>query len=160
MRFVEGFGVAQIQFGGLQVVLVIQPRHFVQNLNIDTFVRLQADGQLVLRQFLPGLFEQIQLWIFEIYHHFGTFRRQAFPGAQIERDTRPAPVIDIHANGNKGLGVAGLIRALFFQIARYFFTLRKACGVLPTNGLLTHVRAIDTAQRFQYFHFLITDIIR
>ncbi|MNZ97260.1 hypothetical protein D3C78_1164880 [compost metagenome] len=107
-------------------MLVIQTWHFVQNLNINPFVRLQTNGQFVLRQFLPGLFEQIQFRIFEIHHDFRTFRRQAFPGAQIERNTRPAPVINIHTDSDKGLGIAGLIRALFFQIPRYFFALCKS----------------------------------
>ncbi len=55
MRLVEGFRVAQVELGGLQVVFVIKTRHFVQDLNIHTLVRLQTDGQFILRQFLPRI---------------------------------------------------------------------------------------------------------
>ena len=75
MRLVEGFGIAQIKLGNLQIMLVIQTRHFVQYLDIDTFIRLQTDGQLVLRQILPGFSEQIQLRRFEVNHHFRALRR-------------------------------------------------------------------------------------
>ena len=70
MRLIEGFGVAQIQLGHLQVVLVLQTRNLIKDLNIYAFVRLQTNGQLVLRQLRPGFFEQIQLWVFEIHNHF------------------------------------------------------------------------------------------
>ena len=60
MLLVEGFREAQVQLGGLQTVLVIQPRHLVQHLNFDAFVRLQADGQLVLRQLLVRIAEQVK----------------------------------------------------------------------------------------------------
>jgi len=69
MRLVEGFGVAQIQFSDLQVMFMIEARHFVQYLDIYPFVRLQANGQLVLRQLLPGLFKQIQFRGFEVNHY-------------------------------------------------------------------------------------------
>src|SRR5471032_147061 len=49
MLFVEGLGEAQIQLGGLQTVLVLKTRHFVQHFNLDTFIRLQTNGQFVLR---------------------------------------------------------------------------------------------------------------
>ncbi|MNS61660.1 hypothetical protein D3C72_946930 [compost metagenome] len=160
MRFVEGFGVAQIQFGGLQVVLVIQARHFIQHLNIHALIRLQTDRQLVLRQLLPGLFKQVQLRVLEIDHNFRAFGRQTFTGAQIERHSRPAPVVDIDTDRHESLGIAGLVRALFFQIARDFFALRETGGVLTADGFLTHIRAIDTAQRFQHFHFLVANVIR
>ncbi|MNS92138.1 hypothetical protein D3C72_1262630 [compost metagenome] len=139
---------------------MIQTRHFVQHLNIHAFIRLQTDSQLVLRQFLPGLFEQVQLWVFKINHHFRTFGRQTFTGAQVERNTRPAPVIDINADRHKRFGVAGLVRTLFFQVARDFFALRETRGVLTANGFLTYIRAIDTTQRFQHFHFFVANVVR
>lgn len=48
---------------------MIEARHFVQYLDIYPFVRLQANGQLVLRQLLPGLFKQIQFRGFEVNHY-------------------------------------------------------------------------------------------
>ena len=75
MCLVEGFGVAQIKFGNLQVMLVIQARHFIQDLDIDTFIRLQTDGQLVLWQVLPGFSEQVQLRRFEVNHDFRALGR-------------------------------------------------------------------------------------
>ena len=146
MRLVESFRVTQVEFGGLQVVFVIKTRHFVQDLNIHTLIRLQTNSQFVLRQFLPGFFEQVQFRIFEVDHHFGAFCRQTFPGTQVERHAGPAPVVDIHADRHKRFGVAGLVRALFFQIARDFFPLGKTCGVLAAHGFLTHVGAVNTAQ--------------
>ena len=143
---IEGLGVAQIQFGGLQVMFVIQSRHFVQDLDIHTFIRLQTDSQFVLRQLLPRLFEQVQFRVFEVNDNFRAFGWQTFTGTQVERHTRPTPVIDIHADRHERLGVAGLVRALFFQIARDFFALRKARCVLTTHRLLAHVRTVDTTQ--------------
>lgn len=69
MRLVKGLGIAQIQFSDLQVMFMIEARHFVQYLDIYPFVRLQANGQLVLRQLLPCLFKQIQFRGFEVNHY-------------------------------------------------------------------------------------------
>ncbi|MNN65626.1 hypothetical protein D3C81_1811410 [compost metagenome] len=146
MRLIEGFGIAQIQLGYLQIMLVVQTRHFVKHLDIDTFVRLQTDGQLVLRQILPGFFKQVKFRRFEVHHHFRALGRQTLTGTQVKRHARPAPVVDIHTDSNKGFGVAGLVRTLFFQVSRYFFTLRKTGGVLTTHRGFTHVRTIDTTQ--------------
>ena len=66
MRLIKGLGIAQIQFSDLQVMFMIEARHFVQYLDIYPFVRLQANGQLVLRQLLPGLFKQIQFRCFSL----------------------------------------------------------------------------------------------
>ena len=75
MRLVEGLGVAQIQLGDLQIMLMVEARHFVQHLDIHPFVRLQTNGQLVLRQLLPGLFKQVQLRSFEVNHDLRAFGR-------------------------------------------------------------------------------------
>ena len=159
MSLVEGLRIAQIQLGYLQIVFVVKTRHFIEDLNIHALIRLQANRQLVLRQLLPVLFKQVQLRGFKINHHFRTFGRQAFTGTQVERHAGPAPVIDIDADSHKGLGIAGFVRPLFFEVARDFFTLGEAGGVLAADRFLTYVGAVDTAQRLQHFDFFVTNAV-
>lgn len=63
MLLMEGIGEAQIQLSGLQTVFMLQPRHLIQNIDLYPFIRLQANGQLILRQRLIGVAEQVQRWI-------------------------------------------------------------------------------------------------
>ena len=138
---------------------MVKARNFIQYLDIHAFIRLQTDSQFILRQILPRLFKQIQFWRFEIDYHFRAFSRQTFTGTQVERYASPAPVIDVDADRHEGFRVTAFVRALFFQITRHFFALRKTCGVLSSHRLFTHVRAINAAQRLQYFDFFITDAV-
>ena len=55
--------------------------------------------------------------------------------------------------------MAGLVGTLFFEVARHFFTLREAGGVLAAHRFFTHVGAVNAAQRFQHLHFFIADAI-
>ena len=159
MGLIKGFRVAQIQLGDLQVMLVVKSGNFVQHLDIHPFIRLQTNGQLILRQLLPGLFEQVQFRRLEVNHDFGTLGRQTFTGTQVERYARPAPVVDIHADRHEGFCMAGLVGPLFLEVARHFFALGKTGGVLAAHRFFTHVGAVNAAQRFQHLHFFIADAI-
>ncbi len=138
---------------------MIEARHFVQDFDIHPFVRLQANGQLVLRQLLPGFFKQVHFRVFEVDHHFRTLGRQTLAGAQVERHARPAPVVDIDADRNESFRIAGFVGALFFQVARHFFALHKAGSVLAAHGFFAHVGMVDAAQRTQHFDFFIANAV-
>lgn len=60
MLLIKRLGEAQIQLHRLQTVFVLQAGNFIQDLNFNALIRLQADNQFVLRQLLIGVAEQVQ----------------------------------------------------------------------------------------------------
>ncbi|MNI55453.1 hypothetical protein D3C73_1104050 [compost metagenome] len=127
-------------------MFVIQARDLVQYLDLDAFIRLQTNGQFVLRQLLVRIAEQVQRWVLEVDHHFRALGRQALTGSQVKRHAGPLPVVDINADRDEGFGVAAFVRPFLFQVTRNLFALHKTGSILATHRGFAHIGLIDTTQ--------------
>ncbi len=117
----------------------------------DALLRLQADQQAV------GLaaVEQAVGHRLELDDDLRVLARQALAGAQVEGHAGPAPVVDLHLQGDEGLGVAVVIDVLLEVVGRHFLAADLAGAVLAAHGLVLHIEPGDGLERFEDLHLLV-----
>src|SRR3989304_5259096 len=64
-----------------------------------------------------------------------------FPGAEVERDAGPAPVVDLEARGQEGLGLGQRIHLDFLPVALDGLRANPTRAVLPAPDIALDVRA-------------------
>ncbi len=125
----------------------------------NTFVRLQADDQLVadLQALLGG--EDIVRRFLEVDDDLRQLLRHALAGTQVERHTGPAPVANVGTQGDEGLGVALGIGILFFEVARHGLAFAVPGNVLATHHLGGQAFRADRRQGLEHLDLLVTDAV-
>src|SRR5712691_1301259 len=80
---------------------------------------------------------------------------QTFAGSQVERNTRPAPVVDQQPAGDKGLRLGSWIYAWFLPVAGNRLVPEFPRRVLPANHRLRHHFQIERADGLQHLQFFV-----
>ena len=125
----------------------------MHQLQLDALLRLQADHQRVGLGRGAAAGEDRVRHRAELQVDLGAAARHALAGAQVEGHARPAPVVDVGAQGDEGLGAAGT--AQFVEVARDGTTIDRAGGVLPGDGLGRNIGTSDRTQRAQHLDLLV-----
>ena len=84
---------------------------------------------------------------------FGGFLGESFPGAQIEGDACPAPVVDVHAEGDKGFGVGLWIDPFFFAEGGDV----AGSAILAEADRGVKVASFIGSERAEHFHFFVAN---
>jgi len=85
--------------------------------------------------------------------------RHALAGAQVERHTRPAPVADIGAQRDKGLGVALGVGVFFLQVTRHRLAFAVTGDVLAAHHLGSQAFGTDRGQGLEHFDLLVANAV-
>ena len=70
----------------------------------------------------------------------------AFGGADEKRDPRPAPVVDVHLQGDKGLGGRILGHAVGITVAGNGLAVDESCPVLAADDMVEDILASQRAK--------------
>ncbi len=87
----------------------------------------------------------------ELNHDFRSAFGEALSGAEIERDTGPAPIVDEDAHGDEGFGARCRADAGLLAIAGKFFAVELAGRVLAANDGLRDAFEIVRANGLKHF---------
>jgi len=79
---------------------------------------------------------------------FAVFHRKTLARAQVERHTRPAPVVDLGLDRHKGFDRALAVGTFFLEITWHRLAFDVAVAVLAADDFLAQVRAGNRPQRF------------
>ena len=83
---------------------------------------------------------------FELHHNLAVTASQPLPGAQIERNASPAPVIDMRLDGHKGLSGGSAFCTLFLKVGRNDLVANRALAVLSPDSVLSDRLAFHWCQ--------------
>ena len=81
--------------------------------------------------------------------------RETLPGAQVEGDTRPTPVVNLQAGGDERLGLARGVNCWLTAIARRFGGANPAWAVLAANHRLINLLNGDWPNGAEHLHLLV-----
>ena len=127
----------------------------------DAFLRLDVQHQLIRHHVLHLSFaEQHERSAAELNHDMGTAVGQPLAGAQVERNARPAPVVDHQPHGDKGFGARIRRHALFGTVGGHALAIHGAVSVLPANGLAEHVLITERLDGMKDFGLLVAHRVR
>ncbi len=148
-----------MQWPAAQLHAFVQALFLGHHTQGNTFVRLQADDQLVadLQALLGG--EDIVGRFLEMDDDLRQLLRHALAGTQVERHPGPTPVADIGTQGDEGFGVALGVGIVFFQVTRHGFTSAVAGDVLATDYLGGQAFGADRRQGLEHLDLLVTDAV-
>ena len=127
----------------------------------DTFIGLNTQYQRVGRNVLAlqqRIAEHHIRCMTILYDHLGIAARKALAGAQIKRDTGPAPAVDHQLDGDIGLGFGIRSDLRFVAIIRHTTAIREdACSVLATYRGGKHIVMLQRLDCPQHLGLLITN---
>ena len=126
-----------------------------QQMQLEAVARLQVDHQLVGRA--ERRLENRVRRRPEVDHDVGVTCRQPFSGAKVERHAGPAPVGDLRAQRNKGLGGALAIDARLVAVRRHRFAARHPLAILTADHMLRQCLGGPGFQRPQHLELFVAD---
>ena len=151
--------IAGVQLGGVGADL--QPGLFHLQLDAQTLHGLDAEQNPVgLQLFDTGLAKQLLGRILEADGNHRAVFGHAFPGAQVEGDAAPAPVVDVQFQ--RGVGFRGAVfrDAFFLQITWYLLAIHHPAAVLRPIGVGIDRISGDGTDRFQRLDLLVAQGLR
>src|ERR1700675_1567249 len=127
----------------------------------DAFFRLDVQHQLVGHHvFHLSFAEQHEGRAPELNYDMGMASGQPLAGAQIEGNSRPAPVVDEEPHGDESFGARVRRHALFGAVSRHALIVHGSVSVLPADGFAEHVLATEGLNGMQDFGLLVADRVR
>ncbi len=136
-------------------------RNFCAEAEGDPFVGLNVNDQTIgLQVFYRGIPEEHERSAPEMNHYFRGSPLEALSGAQIERDARPAPVVDLQLHGDEGFRVGFGRDVGLAAIAVYRRTADCAGTVLAANHRREHIFGAQRLDGVQYFRLLVAHFVR
>src|SRR5437773_11725414 len=125
----------------------------------DAFVGLYAQDEGVWFEASKGFArEELVRRYAELDRDLGRLFRQSLSGAQVERNTFPAPVVDPELQSDVGLGPGVGRDARLLAVARRGHAFDEAAGVLPSHGVHRMIVAHDLSKLAHHFDLLVTDL--
>lgn len=121
----------------------------------DGFLRLNADAQLIGAEpaHLGQLAEEADRRLAEDDGDLGDGLGHALARAEVERHALPAPVLDVEAHSDEGLGVRGVAHVGLVAVAARDLVAQRAGRVLASdNG-----PRVDGWDRLEQLGFLVAD---
>src|ERR1700686_3012228 len=92
---------------------------------------------------------------FEMPADLGHISGKTLPGPDVERNTRPTPVLNLQPYSCVGLGVGVGIHAWFLPISRCRFPVNHPGTILPSNGESRDVLDTHRPDGSKYLHLLL-----
>ncbi len=81
-------------------------------------------------------------------------------GTQIERNSRPAPVVDQEAHGDEGFGARVRRHAILGAVGGHTLAVHDAFAVLPADGFAEYVLVAEGLDGMQDFSLLVAHRVR
>ena len=159
-----GFGRGPAKSGGITEVHFQRPNAHLGtggfNLKLQrySFIGLNAYSQQIRQERFAGIgVEQNLGYSFKMDVDFGDSDRQAFSGAEIKRNTGPAPIVDEDLQGGESFGEGILGDALFLEIAADVLSVNLTGGILGPSHVITDAFAGHRPEGLEEFDLFVVD---
>src|SRR2546426_3607458 len=138
-----------------------RPRNLGPKAERDCFHRLNLDDQRVRMQLVKwSVPKQLKRRTFELDGDLRVALRQPLARPQIERHSRPAPIIDVELQGHERLTARFRRDPWFRPISRYFFLTQQSRAILAAHAAPQNVVRAQRLNRMQNLSLLITYCVR
>src|SRR5579885_1514763 len=121
--------------------------------NGNTFIRLDVQNQPVRFRLSPAKHDVRRP--LELNDHFRAALRQPLSGSQIERHSRPSPVVDQQPHRHERLRSRSRCHSRLFPVPRHRLSVELPPRVLPAHHGLRHHLQIERADRLQHLQLLV-----
>ena len=125
---------------------------------LDALIGLQADNQLV--RDIGAVAEDIMWQALVLNHNLSDFLGQPLPSPKVERNARPAPVIDMSFDGDVGLRITRVhFTPVLVEVPGNSRTPNPTVDVLPSNHFLINRLRVDSSKCSDDFHFFVSNAL-
>lgn len=99
--------------------------------------------------------------ILELHHDLRCLNREPFSGTNVERNPRPAEIIDIQFGGKVRFRIGARVYIIFCTVTFQRLVLYRSLGILPAHHVLPYIIGrIVNPQRTQHLDLLVAEILR
>ena len=96
----------------------------------------------------------------ELNHDMRIAAGQAFAGAQVEWNSRPAPVVDQESHGDEGFRARIRRHSFFGAVGGHTLVVHDAFSVLAADDFAEHILIAEGLDGMQNFGLLVTHRVR
>ena len=129
-----------------------------EQVQLDRVLGLQADHQTIVVAGRRHLVDGVRN-VAEVHDDLGSAAGQPLAGAQEEGHARPAPVVDLGAQRDEGLGLAVPGHAFFVGVACDRLTIDDAGAILAPHHEASDVLGGVSPQATQHLQLLVADVV-